>query len=145
VSDNQSRSGDSIVAMTLAVLATRRLMVMPGVINPVTRHPAVLAAAAANLQDLSGGRMVMAVGRGDSALAHVGKAPMGVGRLERAVHQLSRLLKGAPVGLDEAADFGGAPPIERVGYAHVPPAAQIEWMTPGQVIPLEVVCSGPRS
>ena len=42
------------------------------VTNPVTREPAVTASAHATLQDISGGRMVMGMGRGDSARARDG-------------------------------------------------------------------------
>jgi 5,10-methylenetetrahydromethanopterin reductase len=86
----------------------------------------------------------MAVGRGDSSLAYLGMAPMPVGRFEVAVRQLSRLLKGRSITMEDAASFGGAPPVASLGYANLPAASRIEWMTEGSAIPLEVVGTGPR-
>ena len=42
------------------------------VTNPGTREPTVLASAYATMHDLSGGRMVMGIGRGDSARRVIG-------------------------------------------------------------------------
>ena len=50
--------------MTTAAVATERLRLSTGVTNPVTRHPAVTAGAAASVQSVSGGRMSLAIGRG---------------------------------------------------------------------------------
>ena len=47
--DSQNLSGDVYVAMTTAVQATEVLQVSSGVTNPVTRHPAVTAGAAASV------------------------------------------------------------------------------------------------
>jgi len=52
--------------------ATERLKLCTGVSNPLTRHNAVAAACAATLQAISGGRAVLGIGRGDSALAYLG-------------------------------------------------------------------------
>ena len=49
--DSQNLSGDVYVAMTTAVQATEILQVSSGVTNPVTRHPAVTAGAAASARD----------------------------------------------------------------------------------------------
>src|ERR1700679_2851382 len=67
--DSQNRAGDSFVEMALAAVATTRLRIATWVTNPVTRHPAVVAGAIATLQEESGGRMELGIGRGDSALA----------------------------------------------------------------------------
>jgi len=52
-----------------------------------------MAAAAATVQEVSGGRFVLGVGRGDSGQAHLGLAPMPVPLFERYVDRLQRYLR----------------------------------------------------
>ena len=55
----------------LALVADRTSTIKLGhmVTNPGTREPTVLASAYATLHDISNGRMIMGIGRGDSARA----------------------------------------------------------------------------
>ena len=94
VVDSQNLAPDSYVALTAAALATARLGLGTGVTNSVTRHPAVTASAAAAVQRVSGGRMVLGIGRGDSALAHLGRAPARLGGFELYVRTLGAYLSG---------------------------------------------------
>ena len=55
------------------------------VTNPVTREPAVTASAHATLQDISDGRMVMGIGRGDSAVRVMGRKPTPIAEFEAAL------------------------------------------------------------
>src|SRR5215211_1924899 len=71
VVDSQNLSGDPFVGLALAARETSRLRLGTGVSNPATRHPAAAAAAIASVHVASGGRAVLGVGRGDSALAHL--------------------------------------------------------------------------
>jgi alkanesulfonate monooxygenase SsuD/methylene tetrahydromethanopterin reductase-like flavin-dependent oxidoreductase (luciferase family) len=66
----------------------------------VTRDRAVLASAFNTLQQESGGRMWLGIGRGDSSLAHIGKEPAPVSALERYVIQLQQYLRGELVDRD---------------------------------------------
>ena len=75
VVDSQNLWGDPYVCLALAGAAAGRLGLATSVTNPVTRYPAVTASSALSLQGSSGGRMVLGIGRGDSALAHLGRAP----------------------------------------------------------------------
>ena len=47
-----------------------------------TRDPTVVASAYATLQDISNGRMIMGIGRGDSAVRVVGLQPVKVAEFE---------------------------------------------------------------
>ena len=58
-----------------APTATERLRFATGVTNAFTRHPAALANVAATVQETSGGRFVLGIGRGDTALFHLGRKP----------------------------------------------------------------------
>src|SRR4051794_2953115 len=76
--DSQSLSADPWTQMGAWAMVTERLRLASGVTNPLTRHLAVTAACAATVQSISGGRAVLGIGRGDSALAYLGAAPMRV-------------------------------------------------------------------
>src|ERR687891_401863 len=78
--DSQNLVGDPFVAVALAAAATERLRFATGVTNAHTRHPAALANVAATVQETSGGRFVLGIGRGDTALFHLGRKPMPVAR-----------------------------------------------------------------
>ena len=67
LTDSQNQSPDTYVALTLAARATSTLKLGPGVTNALTRHPAVTASAIATLQDVSEGRAMLGIGRGDSS------------------------------------------------------------------------------
>ena len=56
----------------LAAQATKQIKLGPGVTNSVTRDPAVTASAALSLHAESGGRAVLGIGRGDSAVQRIG-------------------------------------------------------------------------
>jgi 5,10-methylenetetrahydromethanopterin reductase len=60
----------------------------------------VLASAVATLQQESGGRMSLGIGRGDSSLAHIGRTPASVSALEAYVIRLQTYLRGEPVDRD---------------------------------------------
>ena len=144
--DSQNLSGDVYVAMTTAALATDRLEVSSGVTNPVTRHPAVTAGAVASVQSVSGGRAVLAIGRGDSALAHLGRAPARVGDFERYLRALQAYLRGDDLSFDEL-DFGEAmaPPVAELELAATAGASSIAWLPSRQPkVPVEVAATGPR-
>ena len=53
------------------------------VTNPGTREPTVTASGYATLHDISDGRMVMGIGRGDSARRMIGHQPVKMAEFER--------------------------------------------------------------
>jgi 5,10-methylenetetrahydromethanopterin reductase len=143
--DSQNLSGDVYVAMTTAALATQTLRVSTGVTNPVTRHPAVTAGAAASVQAVSRGRMSLAIGRGDSALAHLGRAPARVRDFERYLVALQRYLQGGAIPFDEL-DFGEAlaPPVDGLELAGSATESAIAWLPNRHPkVPVEVAATGP--
>ena len=145
VVDSQNLSGDCYVALAVAAGATDRILLGTGVTNPVTRHPAVAASAIASIQALSGGRAVLGIGRGDSALAHLGRAPAPVAVLERYVDALQRYLRGDAVPFDAVATGPGAPPVETLGLAAAPDASRLAVVRPdAPKVPVEVAATGPR-
>ena len=67
------------------------------VTNPGTREPSVTASALATLNELSGGRMDLGIGRGDSARRVLGKAPITLAHTEEAIKVIKALVEGRPV------------------------------------------------
>jgi probable F420-dependent oxidoreductase len=88
---------ESMPTLALAAQATERIKLGHMVTNPGTREPTVLASAYATLQDISGGRMVMAIGRGDSARRYIGQKPVPVGRFETALTMIKPFMNGESV------------------------------------------------
>lgn len=103
LADSQNLNADLWIELALAGVATERIQLGPGVTNPVTRHPAVTASAAATLQEETGGRAVLGLGRGDSALAQIGREPVHPSELERALSQIQGFLRGEEVELEHGA------------------------------------------
>ena len=101
VVNSQNLSGDPYVALAMAATATTRLSLGTGVTNNVTRHAAVTACSIASIQRLSDGRAVLGIGRGDSALAHLGRAPSRLAPFECHVRQLQAYLRGDAVLFDD--------------------------------------------
>ena len=67
---------DPYPLLTLMAGATERLRLGTCVTNPGTREPSVTASALATLDEISGGRMDLGIGRGDSARRVLGKPPI---------------------------------------------------------------------
>src|SRR3954454_17444268 len=88
---------ESMPTLALAAQATERIKLGHMVTNPGTREPTVLASAYATLQDISDGRMVMGIGRGDSARRYIGQQPVPVGRFEEALRMIKPFMNGEKV------------------------------------------------
>jgi 5,10-methylenetetrahydromethanopterin reductase len=146
VVDSQNLSGDPYVALAMAATTTTRIGLGTGVTNNVTRHAAVTACSIASIHRLSGGRAVLGIGRGDSALAHLGRAPSRLAPFERYLRQLQTYLRGDAVRFDDIdIPTSVAPPMEELGLADAPSASRIGWITDGaSKVPVEVAASGQR-
>ena len=96
VADSQHVFRDPWAALALAAERTERIRLATGVTNPVTRHPATIAGAAATLDELSGGRFVLGIGVGESAVRNAGLRPARLAELERAIEEIRRGVPWAP-------------------------------------------------
>jgi probable F420-dependent oxidoreductase len=88
---------DAYPLLTLLAVHTERLKMGHCVTNPGTREPTVTASSYATLQDISGGRMVMGIGRGDSARRVIGYKPVKMAEFESALGMMKKLMNGEPV------------------------------------------------
>lgn len=89
--DSQSLWGDPFVTLAAASSATTRSQLAVTVSNPRTRHPAAVAGALATLHQLSGGRVVLGLGSGDSALRNIGLPPATVDEVGEFAQCVKRL------------------------------------------------------
>ncbi len=143
-SDSQNIRMECWVALTVAAKVTSRLKLGTFVTNPVTRHPAVTASAAATLQEVARRPVVLGVGRGDSALAYLGYGPVPLARFATYLERLQAYLRGDEVAFDPA-DAPGLPGLDTLGYAKVPTASKIRWLPASQPkVAVDVAGSGPK-
>lgn len=92
VADSQSLYRDVYVCEGLIATNTQRVRFGSRVINPLTRHPAVAASAAATIEELAPGRTMIGVGTGDSAVYNIGLRPCTHAELIEYVRCLRELL-----------------------------------------------------
>lgn len=91
---------DVYPVFTLIAANTERVRIGPCVTNPATRDITVTASALATLNEISGGRMEMGMGRGDSARRVIGKPPVTVEHMEQACRQIRDLAEGREIDYD---------------------------------------------
>ena len=108
---------DSFPTLALAAQATERIRLGHMATNPGTREPTVVASAYATLHDISDGRMVMGIGRGDSARRYIGQKPVRVARFEETLRMIKPFMNGEQVRWnDQEIELAWArrdlPPIE---------------------------------
>src|SRR3954471_18172820 len=92
---------ESIPLLTLAADRTSTMKLGHFVTNPGTREPTVLASAYATLHDISGGRMVMGIGRGDSARRVIGLQPVKMAEFETSCRMIRDLMNGREVSWND--------------------------------------------
>ena len=125
--DSQNLAPEVWGQLMLAAAATSKLQLGPGVTNSVTRDAAVTASAALSLQAESGGRAVLAIGRGDSSVQRIGKREDPVASFERYLQAVQGYVSGEAV--------------DRDGFE-----SRLEWMRHAKVpkVPVEVAATGRR-
>ena len=125
VVDSQMLWEDVWVYMTRALAATERIQLGVAVANPLTRHYTVTASAAATLAQLHPGRVVLGLGRGDSAVRTLGLKQVATSKFAEVVPRIRALMAGEEVVADDA-------------------AIRIRWAS-GERVPIAVAATGPRN
>ncbi len=80
--------------MALCALNTSRLKIGTGVTNLKSRHPTVVASAICTINEMSSGRAVLGLGRGDSALRLISDEPMAVDEFVEKANMVKALMNG---------------------------------------------------
>jgi 5,10-methylenetetrahydromethanopterin reductase len=112
--DSQMLWEDVWVYMTRALAATERIQLGVAVSNPLTRHYSVSASTAATLARLHPGRVILGLGRGDSAVRTLGLKQVATRKMAAIVPRVRSLMAGDEVDLD------GTPVRIRWASEHVP-------------------------
>jgi 5,10-methylenetetrahydromethanopterin reductase len=99
--DSQVAMKDVHVALTVAALATSTIRLGTGVTNPLTRHITVTANAIAAIDEVSGGRALLGLGSGDSAVFPLGWKPAPITDMRQFLQEIRRLLNGYEVTLHD--------------------------------------------
>jgi len=92
---------ESMPTLALAADQTSKIKLGHMVTNPGTREPTVLASAYATLHDISNGRMIMGIGRGDSARRYIGQQPVKVAEFEAALAMIKPFMNGKEVNWND--------------------------------------------
>ena len=117
---------ESTPLLTLAADRTKTMKLGHFVTNPGTREPTVLASMYATLHVISGGRMVMGIGRGDSARRTIGQKPVKMAEFEAACRMIRDFMNGRPVTWNEK-------------------ELKLEWTLEGPDIPMHIAGYGPKA
>src|SRR5438105_1563242 len=118
---------ESYATLPLVAAATEKIKLGHCVTNPGIRDPTITASWYATMQDVSNGRMVMGIGRGDSSRRVVGLKPVKVADFEAALRMIKDLMNGRKVDWNEK-------------------ELQLEWVRDElPEIPLHVAGYGPRA
>jgi len=123
--DSQMLWEDVWVYMTRALAATERIQIGVAVANPATRHFTVTAGAAATLAGLHPGRVILGMGRGDSAVRTLGLKQVATAKMATIVPRIRELIAGREV------DLAGTP-------------IRIRWAA-GERVPIMMAATGPRN
>ena len=130
LTESSLHARDPYQLLALAARATTQLRLGTAVTNPVTRHPALTAVAAATLAEIAGDRAILGIGAGDRPLMALGAKPARLAELEAAIAAIRALLAGESVTADE--------PGFRLVDAHLRFDAAAD-------LPVFVSASGPRT
>jgi len=125
VADSQSLYRDVYVCEALVATNTTSIRFGSRVINPLTRHPAVAACAAATLEELAPGRTMLGIGTGDSAVDNIGLRPATLAQMSDYVRAVRELLESG------RSSYKGAP-------------CKLTWWN-GTRIPIYLAASGPKT
>ena len=130
--DHHSR--DIFVQATAIGAATESIEIGLGIVNPYTRHPAQIAMAVADLEELAGPRFILGLGAGWSSIAAHGlENPRPITALKEAAAICRGMLTGDRVAFEGAL------------YRLPAPGARLTFAPPRPDVPLYIGSMGPRT
>lgn len=117
---------EPFVIFSRMLAETERMIVGPMVTNPGTRDWTVLASLFATLNEMSEGRTVCGIGRGDSALRYIGDKPRTLENMVESMRVIKDLVAGKAVDYNDQ-------------------SLSIPWIGEGWDLPMWVAGYGPRA
>lgn len=124
IADSHSIMRDAYAVLNQLALQTRRISLATGVTPTGTRHPAVIANSMATLDECSGGRAILGLGTGDSAVVNLGLRPERLAAFEEKLQAIRGLMRG------EEIEYRGA-------------TLRMPWSR--RDVPIVMACSGPKA
>ena len=118
---------DAFTQIAASMQHTDRVRYGPLVTNPKVRDWSVAASIFATLNRMSGGRMDMAIGRGDSSMRVMGKKPATLATLTQSVEAIRTMVSG-----------------ESYTYDSSPNPVFMDW-TEGHNLPVWIAAYGPKA
>lgn len=112
--------------LTLMAANTERMRLGTCVTNPAVRDITITASTLATLNEISGGRMDLGIGRGDSSRRVLGKKPTTLADLEAATLKIKALTTGQEV------EHGGQP-------------VRLPWADTNAPLPIWIAAYGPKA
>jgi len=132
---------DAITNISCVAYATGKIQISTGIVNPFTRNPVLVAETIATLNELSGGRIRLALGTGVQPLIE----NMGIGfrrplaAMDEAVTIIRKLLEGKVV------DYSGKIfKTKQVKLAQNPYFDLVETNLKVSVVPIYIAAIGPK-
>jgi len=127
------------VMLTAAALATERIGLGVGIMNPYSVHPAEIAMMAATLQEVSGGRFLLGLGAGsEEFLGWAGMArPAPLTRTRQAVTEIRALLSG-----ERSDGSDGRSPHAYLRFSGLPVPIYIGAMSPKMLAATGAIADG---
>lgn len=117
---------DPYPLLTLMANGTQRMRFGTCVTNPAVRDVTVTASTLATLNLISGGRMDLGIGRGDSSRRVLGKRPTTLADLEEATLKIKALATGETIMHDEQ-------------------EVRLTWADPSAPLPIWLAAYGPKA
>lgn len=139
--DSQMLGSDVYAALALCAVNTRRLIIGPGVTNPLSRIAPVTACAMATINALAPGRAVLGIGTGNTARRTLGMPAARVDQLREHIEICRGLLKGETVPYQEGERhrmISSSIPAAAISTSArgcrftSPPAERAAWRWPGK-------------
>jgi 5,10-methylenetetrahydromethanopterin reductase len=129
VCDSSLHARDVFCYLTLAAAHTKRLRLGVSVHQPYTRHPAINVNGMATVNEISGGRAMMAVGAGDRPQIELGFRPAPVALVRDMIQVSRQLIAGESVTFQNDRFVLRDARVRHNG---------------GRGLPIYVACSGPN-
>lgn len=123
--DSQLLSREVFSSLAVIGTETTSIDIGPMVTNPVTRHPSVIAGSICTVDEFAGGRSILGIASGDSAVRTLGERPATLAEMRDSIRAIQLLTSG-----------------ERVEYnGH---ALEVQWADQ-QDVPVYWAAEGPKT
>lgn len=94
LADSQCLTRELYASLGYVAKETDEVRLGPGVTNPVTRHPSVIASGMCTIDEMTEGRTFWGVGSGDSAVYTIGEQATKLDDLKRIITLIKKLCRG---------------------------------------------------